>query len=337
MDARSDGKKLLLFYLAPEFTMLAFTSALEVLRLANQVLEADAYEWRLVSADGSCIRASCGLAIDTDLSLAEARRRVNDGLDVRMAIVCSGRNVQHHVDKGLDSWLRECRKRRITLGALCTGSHLLAHAGLLREKRCTIHWENYPSFAERFADALLSTQIYEVDDEIYTCAGGTSALEMMLHIIGQDFGFDVAVEVCQQAIVAGVRDRSERQRLPFSLPQGVRSKNLKAAIRIMEQNLTEPLPLHVVAAKVGISRRQMERYFRHEFACSPARYYVRLRLERAKSLLKQTGMPVVEVAVACGFASASHFSKTYRIAEGVPPHESRKARLPEWAAARIPA
>ncbi|PSH60798.1 GlxA family transcriptional regulator [Phyllobacterium sophorae] len=328
----SDTNKLFLFYLAPEFTMLAFSSALEALRLANQILSDNAYAWRLVSADGEAVRASCGLSISADLSLAEARRQVADGLVVRMAIVCSGRNVQHYVDKCLDSWLRECRKRRIPLGALCTGSHLLAHAGLLREKRCTIHWENYPSFAEQFTDTLISPHIYEVDDEIYTCAGGTTSFEMMLHIIGQDLGSEVAIEVCQQAIVAGVRDRFERQRLPFSLSDRVKNETLKAIIRMMEENLTEPLPLEAIAKKVRISRRQMERQFSSEFACGPARYYVRLRLERAKSLLKQTGMPVVEVAVACGFVSASHFSRAYRTAEGLSPHETRNPRGPEWAA-----
>lgn len=316
-----------LFFLTPEFTMLAFSAALESLRLANQVLERNAYEWKLVSADGKQVTASCGISLGVDMSLAEARSLVNDGALPRMVMICSGHNVEDYADRGLIGWLRECRKRRISIGAICTGAHILAQAGLLNGKRGTIHWENYSSFSEEFVDVHLTSQIFEVDDGIYTCAGGVTPLEMMLDLIGEDWGMNPAAEVCQQAILSNLRDRSERQRLPFAIPGNINSPNVQKLIQLMEENIADPLPLNSISGKVGISRRQMERYFRNAFDCSPHRYYVRLRLERARSLLRQTSMQIVEVAVACGFVSASHFSKTYREIHGESPAECRRARV----------
>lgn len=334
MDMKVGRGGLFLFYLVPEFTMLAFSSALEVLRLANQVLGREAYEWRLVSADGSPITASCGLPMTAHLSLAEARSLSSSIDRPRMVVVCSGRNVQIHGNRHLNSWLRECRKRGIDVGAVCTGAHLLGQAGLLKDKRCTIHWENLPAFGEVFPDVRPSGQIFEVEDGIHTCAGGTASLEMILHLVGKDHGFKVATEISEKAIVAFVRDKSERQRLPFSLAQSIKSQAVKDVVFLMEENLAEPLSFGDIVKRVRLSRRQLERLFRHEFDCSPARYYVRLRLERAKSLIEQTSMPIVEVAVACGFVSASHFSKMFRSVLGVAPHQTRMPKLPDWSGAR---
>ncbi|OCP14953.1 GlxA family transcriptional regulator [Ensifer sp. LC163] len=324
MTTTSDTRRLFLFYLAPEFTLLAFTSALETLRLANQVIGDEVYEWRIVTSDGKAVRASCGLSITPDLALVEARKLRASGVKLGMAIVCAGRNVQKHLDRSLDQWLRECRSQRIPLGAICTGAHLLAKAGLLVDKRCTIHWENYPSFAEAFSDSQARPQLYEVDDGIYTCAGGTSSLDMMLHIVSEHHGSEAARKICQQAIVGTVRHRSERQRLPFSLSQDIKHRTLQAAIELMAENVAQTLPLAFLAKKVGISRRQLERQFQTSTGCSPSRFYVKLRVERARALLEQTAMPVVEVAIACGFTSGSHFAKVYRTSEGESPIQTRK-------------
>lgn len=328
MNAIPGPKSVFYFFITPEFTMLAFTTALETLRLANQVLRRDRYAWRIVSADGKPVRASCGLQFDADLSLEEARVQTRT-TTIQMVVVCSGQNVERYANRNLTNWLRECRKARIALGAVCTGAYLLAQAGILNKRRCTIHWENLAAFSERFSHVQPSPQIFAVDDEIYTCAGGTSPLEMMLEIIGREEGTGTAAAICQLAIVASIRDGFERQRLPYMLPLGIDNPNLRVLVEVMEKNVTDPIPLTLVAARGGISRRQMERYFRDTFNCSPGKYYMRLRIERARSLLRQTKMPVVEIAVACGFVSASHFSKIYRSFEGISPHESRALRK-QW-------
>lgn len=326
MATNTKVRSLILFYLAPEFTMLAFTAALEVLRLANQVTHDLVYEWRIVSADGKPVQASCGLSLNPDLSLAEARTLVASARVPRMTVVCAGRNVQHYREKNLDKWLRDCRKRGVAVAAICTGPYLLAQAGLLSGKRCTIHWENYPAFVENFADAAPSGQIFEVDDDIYTSAGGTASLDMMLHIVAQDHGADVAREICQQAIVGAIRPKFEPQRVPFSLKQDVHNEIVKSAIQLMQEHLAEALSLCAIARRSGLSRRQLERLFRSELDCSPSRYYLRLRVEHAKGLVLYTGMSIVEVAIACGFVSPSHFSKVYRELEGESPVEARRLR-----------
>lgn len=319
----SAEQRLFAFYLVPEFTMLAFSSAVEALRLANAVVGYEAYSWRVVSSDGAKVRASCGLALEADNSVAVERQHLTSRLRPSVSVICGGKHVERHIDRAADAWLRECRNRGVAVAGLCTGAHVLAKAGLLDERKCAIHWENQPGFAERFGAANASSGIYEVDGNIYTCAGGTASFDMMLHIIGRDFDESVVSGICELALVDRVRDPGERQRLPFAQRIGVRDPIVLKLVEKMEKSLTEPMQVEELTASIGLSRRQVERLFRNELRCSPARYYLKLRLERAQLLLVQSTMPVVEVAIACGFVSASHFSKCYRETFGCSPQEAR--------------
>lgn len=319
----SAGQHLFAFYLVPDFTMLAFTSAVEALRLANAVVGYQAYSWRVVSADGAKVRGSCGLTIEADNSVAVERQHLNGHLRPSVSVICGGKHVENYADRAADAWLRECRNRGIAVAALCTGAHTLARAGLLNERKCAIHWENHPGFAERFRATNVSTGIYEVDSNIYTCAGGIATLDMMLHIIRRDFDERVVNGICELALVDRVRPPGDRQRVPFAKRVGVQDPTVMKLVEKMEQNLTEPMQVEELTTSVGLSRRQVERLFRNELRCSPARYYLKLRLERARLLLVQTAIPIVEVAIACGFVSASHFSKCYRETFRCSPQETR--------------
>lgn len=329
MLASANDHKTFVFYLVPEFTLLAFSSAIEVLRLANQVVGHQRYRWRLVSAEGHPVTASNGVCLSVDRSLAEERARQHDRPS--MALVCSGRRVEDRTDRSLEAWLRDCHRQRISLGALCTGAYILAKSGLLENRRCAIHWENSPAFAEQFDRSVLTCGIFEVDDGIHTCAGGAASFDMMVHLVGRELGPRVAAEICNQALVSRLRDSTERQRLPFAFPQGVNNPIIKAAVNLMADNLSEPITLAELGLRLRLSRRQIERVFQNELHCSPARYYLKLRLERAKLLLTQTSMAVVDVAVACGFVSASHFSRCYRVLEGRTPQAERKSWMPRSA------
>ena len=209
---------------------------------------------------------------------------------------------------------------------MCTGAHVLAAAGLLSNKRCAIHWENLPGFSEAFPKANVFADLFEVDQNIYTCAGGTAALDMMLKLIGDDFDENLVNRVCEQVLTDRVRSPTDRQRLPLRARLGVQNAKVLSIIELMEANLSEPLSLIEVADHVGLSRRQIERLFRTEMGRSPARYYLEIRLDRARHLLIQSSMPVVEVAVACGFVSASHFSKCYRELYSRSPQQERLDR-----------
>jgi transcriptional regulator GlxA family with amidase domain len=326
MENTNIRQRLFVFCLLPEFTLLAFSSAIEALRLANAVLGRDAYTWRLVTSVGDVVQASCGVSLKSESSVAIERRHASGPNRPFMVVVCGGLNVERYASKATEAWLRECRQNGIAIASLCTGAHLLARARLLDDKRCVIHWENFPSFAEQFRGASVQTGLFEIDAGIHTCAGGVASLDMMLHIIRRDYGQEVVAGVCERAIVDRVRNAEDRQRLPFSPRVEKHHPAITRLIERMQETLTEPAPVEELVSGLGLTRRQVERLFRSELRNSPARYYMKLRLERAQLLLQQMDTPIVEIAIASGFSSASHFSKCYREAYGYSPHEARKPK-----------
>ncbi len=319
-------KKNIVFFLIPNFTMIAFATAVDPLRSANRMLGYEAYRWRLASADGKPVRASNGVECSVNTSLEDERRKLMGHERPSMIIVCAGIDVEHYSNKSVFALLREEYNRGVAIGGVCTGAHVLAAAGLLSGKRCAIHWENLPGFQEAFPRANAFADLFEVDSNIFTCAGGTASLDMMLKIIADDFGDNLVNRVCEQVLTDRIRSPSDRQRLPLRARLGVQNSKVLTIIELMEANLSEPLSLLEISDHVGLSRRQIERLFRGEMGRSPARYYLEIRLDRARHLLIQSSMPVVEVAVACGFVSASHFSKCYRELYGRSPQQERAER-----------
>jgi transcriptional regulator GlxA family with amidase domain len=326
MSVKLPVKRSLVFFLVNDFTMVAFATALEPLRIANRMLGYEAYQWRLASVDGKPVAASNGVLCAVDTSLDEERRKMSGQDRPSMVVVCSGINVEHNGSKTIYAWLREEYNRGVAIGGLCTGAYILAAAGLLSNKRCAIHWENLPGFAEAFPKANVFADLFEVDQNIYTCAGGTAALDLMLKLIGDDFDDGLVNRICEQVLTDRVRSPTDRQRLPLRARLGVQNSKVLTIIELMEANLSEPLSLLEIADHVGLSRRQIERLFRQEMGRSPARYYLEIRLDRARHLLIQSSLPVVEVAVACGFVSASHFSKCYRELYARSPQQERVDR-----------
>jgi transcriptional regulator GlxA family with amidase domain len=326
MTAKAQTKRSLVFFLVNDFTMVAFATALEPLRIANRMLGYEAYRWRLASADGKPVAASNGVLCAVNTSLDEERRKMSGQDRPSMVVVCSGVNVEDQGSKTIHAWLREEYNRGVAIGGLCTGAYILAAAGLLSNKRCAIHWENLPGFSEAFPKANVFADLFEVDQNIYTCAGGTAALDLMLKLIGDDFDDNLVNRICEQVLTDRVRSPTDRQRLPLRARLGVQNSKVLTIIELMEANLSEPLSLIEIADHVGLSRRQIERLFRQEMGRSPARYYLEIRLDRARHLLIQSSLPVVEVAVACGFVSASHFSKCYRELYARSPQQERVDR-----------
>ncbi len=326
MNKKNTIERSIIFFLVPNFTILPFSAAIETLRIANRMLGHEAYIWRLTSADGQKVYSSSGIGIECNTSLLEERKNLSGERRPSMVLVCSGIYVEKFKNKSVNAFLREVYNRGVAIGSLCTGAHILAEAGLLNGKRCAIHWENLPGFAESFPDAIVHADLFEIDSNIYTCAGGTASLDMMLHLIGLDFGDNLVNRICEQALTDRVRNASDRQRLPLRARLGVQNSKVLSIIEVMENNLSEPLSLLEIAEEAGLSRRQIERLFRQEMGRSPARYYLEIRLDRARHLLVQSSMPVVEVAVACGFVSASHFSKCYRELYSRSPQQERAER-----------
>lgn len=329
MNAHAANKAKLrnvVFLLLPEFTLIAFTSAVEALRSANRMLGYDAYAWRLASMDGQQVLSSSKVPISVVSSIADERRMISTPDKPTMFLVCGGVDVERYITKSITGIVREENTRGIAVGGLCTGAHVLAAAGLLSGKRCAIHWEDLPGFQEKYPNVQVFADLFEIDGSIYTCAGGTAALDMMLHLIAEDFDDDLVNRICEQMLTDRVRSATDRQRLPLRARLGVQNARVLSIIELMEANLSEPLSLIDIADHVGLSRRQIERLFRQEMGRSPARYYLEIRLDRARHLLVQSSLPVVEVAIACGFVSASHFSKCYRELYAKAPQQERAER-----------
>ena len=211
----------------------------------------------------------------------------------------------------------------MTIAGICTGGHALAKAGLLDGKKATIHWENQDGFSEEFEDVKLTKSVYVMDGNRWTTAGGISSLDLMLKIIAADHGEDLANTVADQLIYSTIRTDQDTQRLSIPTRIGVRHPKLSQVIQMMEQNIEDPISPADLAEDVGMSTRQLERLFRRYLNRSPKRYYMELRLQKARNLLMQTDMSVINVALACGFASPSHFSKCYRAHYKTTPYRER--------------
>ncbi|MCQ0987747.1 GlxA family transcriptional regulator [Jiella marina] len=306
--------------------MIAFATAIEPLRIANRVAGREVYRWRLASVQGGSIHASNGVTVEATSSLEDERRALLSEKRPSMVLVCAGILVEHFQERSAYSYLREAHKRGITIGGLCTGAWVLASSGLLTNRRCAIHWEYMAGFSEAFPDVEVYADLFEMDHNIYTCAGGTASLDMMLALIQEDLGDDVVNQVCEQALADRVRGAHDRQRLPLRARLGVHHVKVLRAIEIMEANLADPLSLSEIAEQVGLSRRQVERVFEKEMGRSPARYYLEIRLDRARHLLLQSKLPIIEIAIACGFVSASHFAKCYRELYSRTPQQERAGR-----------
>lgn len=293
------------FLLIPQFSMIAFAAAIEPLRVANRMARRPLYGWRIATESGAPVACSNGCVISADTALEDLPRGTT-------IIVCAGLGLREGESKPVLTWLRKQQRLGVGLGAVCTGAHVLAKAGLLDGKRCTIHWENQAAFIEDFPETEVSNLLFCVDDGIYTCAGGTAAADMMLHVISEEHGTDLASLVADSMIHAPVRREQDEQRLSVPARIGVRHPKLVNIIQTMEQNTEEPISPSELAKGVAMSTRQLERLFRRYLNRSPKRYYMELRLEKARNLLLQTDMSVINVALACGFTSPSHFSKCYR-------------------------
>jgi transcriptional regulator GlxA family with amidase domain len=306
----------LAFLLVPNFSMIAFTSAVEPLRLANRASGKQLYAWHLFSPDGKPVAASNGITLTPE-------GRVEDTAGFGTVVLCSGIDAHVYEDRNVFAQLRKLDRKGADIGALCTASHILARAGLLDGYRCTIHWENLAAFAESFPHIEATSELFEIDRNRFTCSGGTAALDMMLNLIAQQHGQELAAQVSDQFIHERIRDRHDHQRMALPARLGVRHPKLLSVIKLMEEHLEEPLERQGLAKAAGLSNRQLERLFRKYLNRSPARYYVELRLNRARLLLLQTNMSVIDVALACGFVSASHFSKCYRDFFGRTPRRER--------------
>ncbi|SLN40071.1 HTH-type transcriptional regulator CdhR [Falsiruegeria litorea R37] len=319
VDTDQTKPKRFVFVLLDKFSMLSFASALDSLRIANRMSNKELYSWILLGEGGDVVSCSAGTTFKLDDDLIELARD-----DV--ILLCGGVDVQISTTKKVLNWLRREARKGLKIAGLCTGAYTMAKAGLLDGKKATIHWENADSFAEEFDEVELTKSVFLLEGNRMTTAGGTSSIDLMLKVIAENHGEELANAVADQMIYSSIRTDQDTQRLSTPTRIGVRHPKLSQVIQMMEKNIEEPISPSILAKDVGMSTRQLERLFRRYLNRSPKRYYMELRLQKARNLLMQTDMSVINVALACGFASPSHFSKCYRAHYNTTPYRERGAQ-----------
>jgi transcriptional regulator GlxA family with amidase domain len=301
------------FVLLPKFTMLAFSSAIEPLRMANQLSQQVLFRWFVLSEDGKPVVCSNGTPIMVDGAWPKAKP---EGL----ILVCSGVEPEGKASAALGDWLRALWRRGKTVGGLCTGAYALATAGILKGHRFTMHWDNIDAFAENHPDLTPARQVFCIDERVMTCAGGIAAADLMLKLINDRFGPGLGQEVMNMCLLTQRRSEEDHQTTSLAARLGTRHDKLLQAAAYLEAHIEEDFDLDACAAHLSLSRRQIERLFSRYLNITPVRYMNDLRLARGRALLAETDMKITEVAVACGYASTSHFSKSFRKKFGVSPY-----------------
>jgi transcriptional regulator GlxA family with amidase domain len=309
------------FLLIPDFALLAYASAIEPLRAANRLSGKELYRWSHVSPDGGLVNASNGLSLTPDFAPAAA-----PAFDA--VIVCAGGNPALFQHAQTFGWLRNLARRGTVLGGISGGPYLLARAGLLAGYRCTIHWEHAPAFVEDYPDLDLKRSLFEIDRDRLTASGGTAPLDMMHALIARDHGSDLAFAVSEWFLQTHVREGAGPQRMPLRERLGISNAALLRVIERMERTIETPAPRAELAQVARMSLRQLERLFRAHLGRSIGNHYLGLRLDRARDLLRQTSLSVLEIALACGFGSASHFSRAYRQRFSHAPRTERETSSP---------
>jgi transcriptional regulator GlxA family with amidase domain len=312
------------FLLIPDFAMIAYACAVEPFRAANDLAGVPLYEWIHVSPDGRPVRASSGVSIvaehGADLA-AHQDRAPPSGLDA--VFVCAGGNPAAFEQPGTLAWLRAEAARGTRIGGISGGPYVLARAGLLAGYRCTAHWEYIPAMAERFPRLHLTRSLYEIDRDRCTCAGGTAAMDMMLALIEAAQGRRLAHAVAEWFLHTRPRAGDEPQRMSLRERYDTSHPDLLAVLDQMERAIEAPLPREELARLAGLSVRQLERLFRGHIGRTIGAHYLGLRLDHARRLLQQTPMSVLDTAMACGFVSAAHFSRSYAARFGCSPRQDR--------------
>lgn len=301
------------FVLMRKFTMLAFTAAIEPLRVANQLSGQVLFRWNVYTEDGLPIACSNGVPLQPDSALPALAPS-------GYVLICGGVEPEAACSPALTDWVRSQWRHGRIVGGLCTGAYALARAGILDRRRFTLHWENIRSFIELYPNLEPEWQVFCVDDRIVTCAGGVAAADLVLKLIDDHFGAELSQAVMNMCLLTRRRDASDEQTTSLSSRLGTRNRHLVKAVNYLEQFVEEPFSIDDCADHVGVSRRQIERLFQKNLGVTPLQYLNNLRLQHGRALLAETDMSVLEVAIACGYGSSSHFSKSFRKKFGVSPH-----------------
>ncbi|MER9214353.1 GlxA family transcriptional regulator [Mesorhizobium sp. M0663] len=307
----------------PGFSHLALHSYIEPLCIANSLSGDARFRWQLVGLDGCTVMGANGLAVPVDTTVAALDARGTKGGVLDQLIIVAGEMIEKHSPDILNSFLRKMARLGVGISAIGTATWMLARAGLLADIRCTIHWSKLAAFSELFRTARIQDCLFVKEGQYTTCAGELAAFDLAVDFICTHAGEITAQDVCRHATVEGRRSGSNRQTGSSGLAFANVSAKLVAAIKIMEENIEFPLSLASLSNRMELSRRQLERLFKAHIRTTPARYYLNLRVEHSKRLIEGTQLPMIDIAIASGFVSSSHFAKCFKAIHGISPQRLR--------------
>ncbi len=306
------------------FNSMAMHAFVDPFRSANYLRGANLYKWEFITLEGNAVQASNGLPISNLRNITQA----DPAYDL-IVVNASWGNEQFRQPKLLN-WLREMAAKGTTMCGLDTGAFPLAFAGLLTGRRAAVHYEHIAAFRELFPEITMGEEMFIIDGERLTCCGGLAASDLALEIIRLQQGLELANAAGRYIFHERLRDGNEGQLPETTEPVGFSApRKLREAIILMERNLEQPIPIGAIAAEIAISQRQLDRLFKKHTGVSPVRYYLDVRLDRARGLITQTELPILNVAVACGFSTNAQFSRTYKKRFGIAPSRDRiEGRVP---------
>ena len=309
------------FALLENFSMMAFTGAVDALVTANLLSNSEQFVFTFYGENDDFVKSDLNIDVSVTGSFTGITPQKLDVL-----LVCGGLRTKLEVQPKLQSILQQAARLPCRIGGVWNGSYILAQAGIMQGYECTIHPENYALMSEVFPNVNVSKKPYVIDRERFSSAGATSTLGLMLSLIGKLSDENLMRSVESILNVDSVLGEATDGSLTMLPSNPTFPESLKTILSLMDTHIDEPLSAIQLADSVGLSRRQMERMFQKYMDTSPARYSLELRLNRAHQLLRQSNASVVNVSVACGFTSATHFSHCFKDYFGMSPSEARKRR-----------
>ena len=311
----SDDTEIIGILLIDGYPIIPFSCVVDCLRKANIHSGKELYRWECFAPGTETVAASCGISVPTR-SLAEAG-------ELDTLIIVAPNEAQHFDDAAVLKKIKSMDQQGVAFGSASSGSFILARAGLLDDCRCTIHWENIPVFKELYPNIDVAFTLYEISDKRFTCSGGTAALDMMLKLIENHYGRQLAQDISQQFQHDRIRTEIDSQQMADRIDLAMSAPKLIDVINLMENNIEVPLSLPEIAGKCQLSLRQIERLFHKYRDMTPSQYYLSLRLSHAKQLLLNTNRSVIDISIATGFETQSYFTACYRKHFGSSPRSHR--------------
>ncbi len=298
------------------FALMSYAAIVEPLRAANLLRGERLYEIRNIAVSGHRSRSSVGTLVETEAAIGEAPA-------ADLLLVVAGGDPATYDDVRVFNWLRRAARSGLTLGGVSGGPVVLARAGLMTGRRMTVHWEYAPALAEVSPALMIERSLYVIDRDRITCAGGTAPMDLMHVLIAGHHGPDLARLVSDWFMHTDIRPAGGQQRAGLAQRWGTTDATVLVAITAMEGHIADPLSLAALAARAETSVRQLNRLFRAKLGQSTMGFYRNLRLESARNLLRNSSLPVTEIALATGFASAAHFATSHRQRYGQAPSALR--------------